>query len=115
MKKDKIILSKIVKYCDDIEFIIKKFDNDFVAYQNDIYFQYSCNMCIIQIGELITRLSDDFRKEHKEIPWHEIKAMRNIHAHDYESVNLKLMWKTLNNDVPDLKKKLEEIIASINE
>lgn len=30
MKRDKTVLLKIVKYCDDINFLIKKFNNDFV-------------------------------------------------------------------------------------
>ena len=113
MKKDKIILSKIVKYCNDINYLLRKFNSDFLAYKEDISFQYSCNMCIIQIGELITRLSDDFKEEHREIPWHEIKAMRNLHTHDYEKVDFDTMWKTLIFDVPDLKNKLQKIIENL--
>lgn len=44
--------------------------------------QYSSNMCIIQIGELVSRLSDEFLEQHKYIPWHAIKSMRNLHAHE---------------------------------
>ena len=113
MKRNKVVLLKIVKYCDDINFLIQKFNNDFANYINDISFQYSCNMCIIQIGELISRLSEDFRQQHKEIPWKEIKAMRNMHAHDYEKVDFDTMWKTLTLDIPDLKNKLREIISNI--
>lgn len=40
----------------------------------------------IQIGELVGRLSEEFIGVHSEIPWHAIKGMRNLHAHDYENV-----------------------------
>ena len=53
---DREILRKIVKYCDDVEYLKEKYNFDFTKYENDISFQYSCNMCIIQIGELVSRL-----------------------------------------------------------
>ena len=34
----------------------------------DISFQYACNMCIIQIGELANRLSDEVKETNKDIP-----------------------------------------------
>ncbi len=67
-------------------------------------------MCIIQIGELVCRLSDEFLEEHGEVPWHAIKAMRNLHAHDYERVDLEIVWNTLNEEIPDLKKTIENMM-----
>lgn len=107
---DRIVLQKIIKYCDDIERLLVRFHNSFEEYQTDISFQYSCNMCIIQIGELVTRLSEEMICEHKEIPWHAIKGMRNLHAHDYENVDLEIVWNTLMEDIPLLKRQLEEIL-----
>ena len=75
------VLNKIIKYCDDIELLKEKYNCSFEKYENDISFQYSSNMCIIQIGELVGRLSDEFVENHNEIPWHAIKGMRNLHAH----------------------------------
>ncbi|WP_371874440.1 DUF86 domain-containing protein [Senimuribacter intestinalis] len=43
-------------------------------------------MCIIQIGELVSRLSEEFLEKHSEIPWYAIKAMRNLHAHDFNKL-----------------------------
>ena len=111
--KDDVIKAKIIKYCDEIAGLLAEYKYDFSAYQTVIAFQYSCNMCIIQIGELVTRLSDGFKEQYPDIPWRAIKAMRNIHAHDYDNVDLEVVWNTLNNRVPELKEKLlsEEIGA----
>ena len=79
------------------------------VYRDRISFQYSCNMCIIQIGELVGRLSDEFMEEHKDIPWHAIKSMRNLHAHDYEKVDLEIVWDTLTRDIPELRDNLLSI------
>ena len=107
---DKIVIQKIIKYCNDIEKLLQMFGNTFEDFNSNFAFQYACGMCIIQIGELTTRLSEDFKNQHSEIEWNQIKALRNIHAHDYESVKFKITWNTLTKDIPALKKSLQAIL-----
>lgn len=104
------VLRKMIDYCNDIEALMDQYNHSFTSYQTDISFQYSCNMCIIQIGELVTRLSDSLLEKHDKIPWYEIKAMRNLHAHDYDNVNFEIVWETLTTDIPELKTNLEYIL-----
>jgi len=107
MKNDDVaILNKIIGYCNDISALMDKYNSSYEVYENDISFQYSSNMCIIQIGELVGRLSDGFIENHNQIPWHAIKGMRNLHAHDYENVDLEIVWNTLTEDIPHLKKQI---------
>ena len=108
--KDGIILRKMIKYCLDIEYLLEQYDKSFEKYQKEISFQYACNMCIIQIGELVSRLSNEVMVAHREIPWRAIKGMRNLHAHDYENIDLEIVWNTLLEDIPVLKEQLEQII-----
>ena len=49
--EDILLIKKMIKYCDDIGTLMTKFDMDFERYKTDISFQYSCNMCIIQIDK----------------------------------------------------------------
>lgn len=107
--EDILLIKKMIKYCDDIGTLMKKFDMDFERYKMDISFQYLCNMCIIQIGELANRVSEETKEASKNIPWRAIKGMRNLHAHDYENVDLEIVWNTLLEDIPVLKKSLEEL------
>lgn len=107
--EDRQVLEKIVGYCNDVESLLSEYGNDFELYRKRISFQYSCNMCIIQIGELVSRLSDEFLVEHSEIPWHAIKAMRNLHAHDYERVDLGMVWNSLTKEIPELKEMIESM------
>lgn len=108
--KDVIILKKMIKYCLDIEYLLKQYEQSFEKYQKEISFQYACNMCIIQIGELVSRLSEETMEENREIPWRAIKAMRNLHAHDYENVDLEIVWNTLTEDITALKEQLENML-----
>lgn len=110
MINNKKVIQKMIDYCQDISAFMERFDNNYNKYCKDKDFQYSCNMCIIQIGELVNRLSDEFIEKYNNIPWHAIKAMRNLHAHDYESVDLNIVWNTLNEDIPALKLDLIEIL-----
>lgn len=105
--EDILLIKKMIKYCDDIGTLMTKFDMDFERYKTDISFQYSCNMCIIQIGELANRVSEEIKGTGKNIPWRAIKGMRNLHAHDYENVDMEIVWNTLLEDIPMLRESLK--------
>lgn len=109
--EDILLIKKMIKYCDDIGTFMTRFDTDFEWYKADISFQYSCNMCIIQFGELANRLSDEAKESSQNIPWRAIKGMRNLHAHDYENVDMEIVWNTLIEDIPMLKQSLEELLG----
>ena len=66
--EDIVIIKKMIKYCNDINALMVRFNKDFGLYKEDISFQYACNMCIIQIGELANRLSDEVKETNKDIP-----------------------------------------------
>ena len=108
--KNKTTLERMLGYCADVEELLKKFDYSFESYLHEIIFQYSCNMCILQIGELTTRLSQDFKATHPEISWHDIKATRNISVHEYDRVNFNVIWDILNHDIPILREQLAKIL-----
>lgn len=108
--KDIQVIKKIISYCDDVASLLKQYGESHEKYLTDISFQYSCNMCIIQIGELVGRISDEVRSEYSDIPWGAIKRMRNLHAHDYENVDLDIVWITLTEEIPVLKKNMQYIL-----
>ena len=111
---DRVTVEKMIEYCEKIEILIQRFGNDFEKFQEDFAFQMSCGMCIIQIGELTTRLSGDFKEKNSEVEWNRIKGLRNIHVHEYEKVNFDYMLKTLSEDIPALKESLQKIFEQMN-
>ncbi|MCL2058485.1 MAG: DUF86 domain-containing protein [Oscillospiraceae bacterium] len=82
-------------------------------FQTDNEYQSACAMYILQIGEMATRLSEKLKTEHNEITWRDIIGMRNIFAHDYESVDDKIIWGTLSNDITLLRTGCIEIILEL--
>ena len=55
------------------------------------------------IGEASNNLSDEFRLQHTDILWRRMKDMRNFLIHEYFGVNVKIVWDTCKNDLPELK------------
>ena len=63
------------------------------------------------IGEAARRLSPEARNQAPEIPWKLITAMRNILIHDYDDVDLDVVWNTVQKDVPTLIARIEGYLA----
>jgi uncharacterized protein with HEPN domain len=64
------------------------------------------------VGEAATRLTQEFKDEHPEIPWDEIGGMRNRLVHDYYDINLDTVWNVVVEDIPPLIEWLENVLAS---
>lgn len=108
--RDRIILEKIVVYCERIADNLKRYNHDFSAFESDNLFQDACCMCVIQIGELVTRLSEEVKEQDVSVPWRIIKDTRNFYVHAYGAIDVPSVWNTLINDIPLLKTACENIL-----
>ena len=69
-------------------------------------------MTLINIGELVKNLTDEFKLSYKDIPWRGIAGMRDITAHKYQTLKMGDVWITLEKEIPFLKCELIRIIAN---
>lgn len=109
-EKDKQIIENIIFYCERILNYVNNFGNIKSEYLSNDLLKDACSLNIIQIGEYVNRLSDEFKFKNDYIEWNEIIGMRNVHTHHYESVIDEIVWETIQNDIPELKKYLENLI-----
>ena len=72
----------------------------------------ACAFSVSQIGELVKEINDETIQKYNAIPWNSIKGMRNRIIHDYENVDLSVLWGTIKESLPELKDKLKEIILN---
>ena len=110
--KDFIILKKIIQYCDDVEEACNMFQNSFDTFKEKSVFRNAACMCILQIGELCKVISTELKEEEPGIPWREWCGIRDIFAHQYSNLDYDSAWDTIQNDLPELKTKLENILHS---
>lgn len=62
------------------------------------------------IGEAARKLSSNFRKKHFEIPWLQIINMRHRAAHEYASMDWRVVWDTVTMDLAPLKEAIRKIL-----
>ena len=65
------------------------------------------------VGEAAKQLQDaapDFSKSHSEIPFAHIYGMRNRVIHRYATVDLSVVWETVQIDVPELRSLVTTIL-----
>ena len=54
------------------------------------------------IGEAAKNVPDDIRQEYDDVPWSEMAAMRDKLIHGYATVELQIIWTTIQEEVPAL-------------
>ena len=62
------------------------------------------------IGEAARHIPDDIVQSHPEIPWREMADLRNIIVHEYSGVNEKIIWETIQTDLPGLLSSLRKMV-----
>lgn len=108
--RDRSILQHIIGYCRQIQNAVERFGNQYAIFAEDQDYKNSVALCVLQIGELSGQLTDDFKAAHGEIPWREIKVMRNVVAHRYGTIDTQVLFETVQSDIPVLWKYCEAVL-----
>jgi len=82
-EKDRILLRKIATHSQEILSYIT--DMNFETFLADKKTVNASAFLIGQIGELASQISDETQNSYSDIPWRNIKGMRNRIIHDYEN------------------------------
>ncbi len=108
--KDFQIIKKTLSEIVVIEGIVDGFDLE--GFMVDEKTKRATCMTLINIGELVKNLTDEFKSAYSDIPWRGIAGMRDITAHKYQTLKMGDVWFTLENEIPILKAKLIQIIIN---
>ena len=62
------------------------------------------------VGEAANQVTDRGRAQIQDIPWADIVGMRNRLVHAYFDINLEILWRTVQFDLPPLVAVLERVL-----
>ena len=91
---------------------IQKFTRgmDYESFREDDKAIRAVEMNFIIIGEAANQIPEEVEEQHINIPWSLMRAMRNRIVHVYFKIDEKLMWDTIQNDLPPLIPQLEKLL-----
>ena len=95
-------------YIDHLLFCIQKiksFSKDLTEdeFYKDEMVQDAVIINIEVIGEVSNNVSKEFKRLNKVVPWREMAGMRDKLIHDYLGVDIQVVWKTVQEDIPFLE------------
>ena len=92
--------------------------NAIAAYIKGMFFDEFCkdrktNSAVVRefeiIGEAVGKLPDEIKLRHSEVEWQDIKDFRNLLIHEYFGVDIEIVWKVIQDDLPVLISVVKEI------
>lgn len=106
--RDRIILQKIIGYILDAESYTQ--DMDFEGFSLDSKTMSATAFVMGQIGELAKEVSPETVSANPDIQWKGMRGLRNRIVHDYENVDLKILWDTITVDLPELRDQISALL-----
>ena len=99
---------------------ILSFTNGFTleAFKADLRTQKAVVMSIIEIGEAATKIAasdPDFVAQNDDLPWSQMRGMRNRIAHGYFDIDLDIVWQTVVSAIPTLHQQAEALLDDLRE
>jgi uncharacterized protein with HEPN domain len=108
MNRDNEIILDIVRSARLILEFTK--DMDLETFSKDLKTQSSVLYQIVILGEAVNRLSSEFSNKYPQIPITSIRGMRNRVVHEYNEVDVEILWQVTQSNIPDLLKQVEPLI-----
>ena len=81
--------------------------------RDELYNDMQCQDAIVRrfeiIGEAARKVSKETKSDLANLPWKEMVGMRNILIHEYDVVDVDILWDTVKDDLPELIVELEQV------
>jgi uncharacterized protein with HEPN domain len=106
-REPELTLRQIVEFADEVAALVRSRAREDLETNRE--FRRALERCVELIGEAATRLPEDWRAKHSEIPWRQIIAMRNVMIHGYDEVVDDVLWDVATKDIPHLRKTISAL------
>jgi uncharacterized protein with HEPN domain len=103
MRDDNLFITQILDSIRKIESYTSGFNKE--SFLDDEKTQSAVVMQLTLIGEISKKISDN-TKNNVNLPWKDIAGFRDRAIHNYFDIDINIVWNTVKDDVPTLKKEL---------
>ena len=108
---DKIRLKHILDAIEEVNTYL--IDTEFSIFLENSMMRFACVKQMEIIGEASNYLSDELKLQFPTVEWKQIIGMRNVFVHEYFGIDASLVWEIIKKDIPDLKRKVEDIFETL--
>jgi uncharacterized protein with HEPN domain len=94
---------------------IEQFTSDvnFEIFSQNLEKVFAVSRAIEIIGEAVKRVPDSVRNQYPEIPWRDMAGMRDKLIHNYFNAEVDIIWKAVQEDVPQLKSMISGVLKDL--
>lgn len=107
MLRDKQALTDIITAIEQI--VRYSYNLQRETLQNDDEKQAAILYRLVIIGEATKRLSKEFRERYSMIPWRQMAGLRDVVVHDYDELDLEILWNVIKINLPDILPQIKSI------
>lgn len=112
-ERDLLPLLVMLESLGKVELYASGFDNAEIFFADSDQLKFNASLLLLlNIGEYSGRLSTTFKTKYNDLPFQEIRGLRNRIAHNYIGVDYEMVFDIIENDIPVIKLKLIEILRN---
>ena len=106
------ILEHIISYCDQIQQTVERFGDDYALFESDPIYRNATALCILQIGELVGMLTDDFRGRTSFCTLAADQGYAEYRCPQLRLCCPETTWEIITGDIPDLNRYCQAILEN---
>jgi uncharacterized protein with HEPN domain len=83
------------------------------VFDDDPVVRLAAEAAVTRIGEAASRLPDEITALATDVPWAQIRGMRNVMTHAYFDIETDVLWTTIARDIPALVAQVTVLIERL--